>query len=318
MTITNHAGAPLALAVWAVHDDYDYINEKNYVSATALMKPVKQSILASRVPPELQENDVQDYISRALGNSIHAGLEKAWLDGYKRSLELLGYREHVISSVRVNPDKEEPGTIPVYVEQREFREINGYKIGGKYDLVLEGILHDLKTTSAYAWKMGTRDDEYALQGSIYRWLAPHKITSDFIRVCFVFTDWQKAVAASDPTYPQSRVEYKDVPLLSMEDTEAFIVNRLNEYRRARDLPEKNMIPCTDDELWLSETVYKYYADPTKTSGRSTKNFTSLSEANSFKASKGRGVVITFEGKPKRCDYCSAAPICEQRKRYFND
>lgn len=35
-------------------------------------------------------------------------------------------------------------------------------------------------------------------------------------------------------------------------------------------PDEEIPECTDEELWRSPTKYKYYSDPNKTSGRSTK------------------------------------------------
>ena len=85
-----------------------------------------------------------------------------------------------------------------------------------------------------------------------------------------------------------------------------------------DKPEDEIIPCRDKDLWLSPTVYKYYSDSTKTNGRATKNFTSLEEANAYATSKGKGIVKTVLGTPKRCMYCPAYSICSQRRRYYND
>ena len=71
-TITNHEGIPLALAVWLVHDEYDYLNHPAYISATGLMKPLRHIILPQRQNPELRKaEDVADFVSRALGHAIH-------------------------------------------------------------------------------------------------------------------------------------------------------------------------------------------------------------------------------------------------------
>ena len=80
-------------------------------------------------------------------------------------------------------------------------------------------------------------------------------------------------------------------------------------------PEIGIPFCSDDELWMSSPTYKYYADPTKVSGRSTRNFETLREANQFLSEKGKGIVITVPGSPKRCAYCAAFQICSQKDRY---
>lgn len=326
--ITNKGDIPLALAVWLLHDEYDYIDEPNYISVTGLMKPIRHIVLPSRVPPEKRESDVEDYISRALGHSLHDSIEKAWTKGAARSLRLLGHPKSVIERVLVNPTPEElAGTknpIPVYLEQRSFRKITvggiTYTIGGKFDMVAEGIVHDNKSTTAYTWLYGGKDDDYRLQGSLYRWLNPDKITEDFIRINFIFTDWQKAQAKQNPNYPQKRLEYKDIPLMTLEETERWIRKKLEQVARFKDSPEAEIPECTDEELWRSAPQYKYYADPLKTSGRSTKNFDSPLEAKKFMMVEkgGKGVIITIPGEVKRCSYCEAFPICSQKDKYFHD
>lgn len=322
MRITNERDIPIALAVWLLHDEYDYIKDDNYVSVTTLMKPLRQILLPKRVPKEMQVKDVEDFVSRSLGHSLHDSIEKAWKVGYARSLKLMGYPEKVISQIKINPQPDElvEGMIPVYLEQRNMKEIviKGvtYIVGGKFDMVAEGILHDFKSTTAYSWLFGTRDEEYKLQGSLYRWLNPDKITEDFIRIAFIFTDWQKMSARTNPNYPQHRILYKDIPLMSIEETEKWIVAKLTQVHNSKALPETKIPECTEEELWRSAPQHKYYADPQNITGRSTKNFDDLAEANAFLASKGKGVVITIPGEVKRCGYCDAYPICTQRMRYF--
>ena len=50
MIITNNHGISLPLAVWLLHDDYDYVKDENYISATSLLKSTKQIILSKRIP----------------------------------------------------------------------------------------------------------------------------------------------------------------------------------------------------------------------------------------------------------------------------
>ena len=324
MKITNNYNISLSLAVWLLHDEYDYVNEPNYISVTTLMKPLRHIILPRRIPRELVETDVSDFIARALGHSLHDSIEKSWVKGYKRSLALLGYPEKVIERVLINPTPEElastPNAIPIYLEQRAKKtvEVNGktWTVGGKFDMVAEGIVHDNKSTSAYTWVYGGRDEEHQQQGSLYRWLNPDKITEDFIRINYIFTDWQKAQAKQNPNYPQKRVESKDIMLLSEAEIQRWVEWKLQLVMKYWDAPERDIPNCTDEELWMSDPKFKYYADPAKTSGRSTKNFDSLLEANAFKAEKGnKGIIITVPGEPKRCDYCDAFPLCTQKDKY---
>lgn len=321
MPITNNSGIPLALAVWLVHDEYDFVKDDQYISVTGLMKPLRQIVLTPRVAPEHFVLDVADLIPSAMGKSLHDTIEKAWVTAYRTNLRKLGFTPDVIDRVMINPTDEElkaaKHPIPIYLEQREIRTLNGWKIGGKFDMVAEGIVHDNKSTSAYSWVYNDKDGDYALQGSLYRWLNPVKITEDFIRINFIFTDWQRAMAKSNPNYPQLRCIGKEIPLLSLEDTEKWAVNKLKLIEQYFDAPEKDIPECTSDELWMSEPTYKYYANPEKTDGRSTKNFDSIHAAKAFMAEKGgKGVIKTIAATPKRCEYCPAFPACSQKDKYF--
>lgn len=317
--ITNTSDIPLGLAVWLVVDDYDYNSDEDYISATGLMKPIKHIALFDRVLPEHRTIDVSDLIPTAFGRTIHDSIEKAWKHNYKSSLKKLGYPQSVIEKIIINPEPSElsDDCIPIYLEQREIKQFGKWKIGGKYDFIAEGIVHDHKSTSAYTWVYGTNDEDYKIQGSLYRWLNPERITADYIRIQFIFTDWQKAQARSNPKYPQQRVEYKDVSLMSLEETEQWINAKLTQIERYKNSPEHEIPECTPEELWMSETTYKYYANPEKTDGRSTKNFTNIHEAEAFKSTKGgKGIVITVPGIPKRCDYCPVISVCTQKDKYL--
>lgn len=326
-TVTNKTGISLALAVWLVNDDYDYQSIPNYISVTSLMKPLRQTVLRYRLPVEERpQEDVEDFISRAMGNAVHDSIEKAWTRNYKRNLQRLGYPMAVIERILINPTEEDlkanPKAIPVYVEQRAMKKVKvrgqEWIVGGKFDMVSEGIVQDFKTTSAFVWVNGGRDDEHQLQGSLYRWLNPDKIHEDFIRINYLFTDWAKFQAKSNPKYPQQRVEFKDIPLLDITTTEDWVNKKLEQIIHFTKLPEDQIPLCTDEELWMSDPKYKYYAKPeTATNGgRSTKNFDNLAEAKAFMISKGGvGIVVTEKGQPKRCEYCDVFGICKQKDSF---
>ena len=55
--------------------------------------------------------------------------------------------------IHSNPSKEflasNPKAIPVYMEQRAYKELLGFKVSGKYDFVAEGKVQDFKSTSTF-------------------------------------------------------------------------------------------------------------------------------------------------------------------------
>jgi hypothetical protein len=328
MRITNNTGISLPLAVWLLHDEYDYVDKPNYISATGLMKPLRQIVLPNRIPAEERSADVSEFIARSLGTSIHDSIEKAWKKGKNRALKLLGYPDDVIERVWINPTPEDlrarNDIIPVYLEQRAFKEIEvggvTYTVGGKFDMVSDGIVNDYKSTSVWAWIKGAKDEDYCIQGSIYRWLNPEKITEDYIRVNFIFTDWSKAMLGSVPNYPAKRVEHKDIKLWSIAETDRWIRSKLELVQHFIDTPEDELPECSDQELWRSDPKFKYFADPAKAKvpgARSSKNFDDLAEARAHMATKGGvGTIVTVVGEPKACAYCAGYEACTQKDQYF--
>ena len=325
MRLTNVHGISLPLAVWLLHDEYDYIDEPNYISATSLLKSTRQLVLSRRVNHEERELDISAFLASRMGTAMHDSIEKAWIASGSRAMKKLGYPDKIAENIVVNPTPEQlaanPDIIPVWMEQRSFREITvdgvTYKIGGKFDIVLEGRLFDAKSTSVYSYLLGRKDEDYAMQGGIYRWLNPELITSEHIYIQFIFTDWQKARARNDASYPQTKAFEYPVELPSLEDTERFIVGKIREIAKYQNSADNEIPHCTDKELWRGETVYKYYADASKTTGRSTKNFEDKAEAHAFMASKGgKGVVIAVPGDVRACEFCPAFNACKQKDLYY--
>lgn len=310
---TNQAGVPLSLAVYLATDNYDYSQDPKAISATALLKPLKQLVLAARVPQEQALVEVSSLVPSRMGSSIHDGIERSWLNGYKKALVSLGYPPKVIDRVLVNPSNDElyDGCIPVYLEQRSSREIAGRIVSGKFDFVGEGRLEDFKTTGVFTYMNNTKDQDYILQGSIYRWLNPKIITSDQMAIQFLFTDWSAALSRQNQNYPQARTVQKLYQLKSLPETEHFIVSKIRLIDQYWNAPEEEMPACTDEQLWRSEPQWKYYRDPNKMA-RSTKNFDNKQEAYLRMAQDGNlGKIVEVPGKAVACKYCPAFPVCKQ-------
>ena len=329
MDITNDNGISLPLAVWLLHDEYDYNNDEKYISATSLLKATKQIILSKRIPSSDRTADVVDFLASRFGHAVHDSIEKAWRsDKLPSMMKRLGYPDKVADNLVVNPSDEflkaNPDTIPVWIEQRSIKEVTlpdgtKWKIGGKFDMVLDGRLFDTKTTSVYAYLKGNKDDDYGLQGGIYKWLNEDKITSEHVFIQFLFTDWQRSQSKQNPNYPQHKALEYPVVMPSHADVESFIIGKVHELSRLWDAPEDKIPDCTDKELWRSEPQFKYYSDPEKAkdpNARSSKNFDNLAEANAHMNEKGKGTVVTKLGEPKACEYCPAFDICKQKDQYF--
>ena len=309
----NTSQVPLSLAVFLASDSYDH--EENVISATTLLKPIRQVILSSRIAKEDQSVDLIQMLPSRMGSAIHDAIETSWTTNYDRAMAALGYPKKIIERVIINPNQEEElpdWAIPIYLEQRAYKQVGKYRVSGKFDFVGEGFLEDFKTTSAYTYIRGSKDEDFILQGSIYRWLNPKIITRDQMAIQFIFTDWSKAKAMADPKYPKQRTVRKVFDLKSVSETDRYVHQRLHLIDQYWDTPEHSLPQCSDAELWRSDPVFKYYKNPDKLS-RSTKNFDSRQEAYIRLAEDGgKGTVIERPGEVTACKYCSGFSLCSQK------
>lgn len=329
MKYTNTTDIPLVLAVWlAANRGYDLEYQPDIISATTLFKPVRSIILSRRVAANQQSVDIESLVQAALGTAVHTAVEDAWIYGRDQAMSALNIPREIQERVVFNPDGDDGPFfldddyhIPVYMEQRTAKTLDvdgvSWTISGKFDAVVDGTVEDVKTTKTFNWIKGSNDDKYALQGSIYRWLNPEIITGDFINVLMIFTDWSEYKAKADPTYPQKRVIVRKLPLLSLEETESYIMERLRLLNRYLDKPEAELPACTPDELWMDPPKWAYYRDRTKLT-RATKLFDTAAEANTRLAQDGnKGTIVKRDMEPKFCKYCPALPVCTQAEGYIN-
>lgn len=327
MRVTNENNIDLAVAVWLLQDGYqsgaDVAPEGELLSVTTLLKPTKQLILGRQVDRSMESYDVSDMIASRMGHAIHDSIERAWTSGtWKQALRKLNYPEKIIQSIRVNPDPAtiKEGEIPVYLEQRGFLEFEDIILTGQLDFSIGGAYRDVKSTSTFSYTSSNKDEDYILQGSLYRMIMPELIQSDIMRILFVFTDWQKFRAKQNADYPQTKAVHKEYKLMSIEDTKKWLSAKLADIRANAGLSQDKMVRCNDKQLWRSDDQYKYYTTQAAADkgGRCARNLPTEAEAIAHVQSKGKGVYIKVPGEVKACEYCPAYPICEQRKEYFSD
>lgn len=311
---TGVQDVPLALAVFLASDNYDYNDDPYTISATTLLKPVRQTILSSRIPAGEGLVVLADMMQNRMGAAIHDGIERAWKDNYQNAMRALGLPERVIARIRINPKKENltPDIIPVYMEQRISRKFGKWTVTGKFDFVGEGRVQDFKSTSVWTYKNQVNAEKYSLQGSIYRCLDPELITQDEMDIHYIFMDWKAAMQKADPAYPPKRFHKQSFKLESVADTEKYITKKIALIEQYWDAPEEDIPWCDDKDLWRSEPVFKYYKNPMKTA-RSTKNFEDRVEAMLRLVEDGSvGLVKEIPGQVTACKYCSAFAVCGQK------
>lgn len=316
MEYTNNLNIPLSLAVWLAHDEYDHIEDPNIISATTLIKPIKQLVLTTRVKKEKTSTDLSDLTASRVGTAIHTAIENAWLNANPSTISRLLRTDQ---KVQINPTKDEliDGAYVIYMEQRSFKEIEGFTVSGKFDFVSNGTLEDFKSTGTFSYITQSNAEKYALQGSIYKWLNPDIIKSSKMKIQYIFTDWSAVKATQDPNYPSHRTIEQEYPLMSLLETENYIKKKLQALKKYLNSPEEDIPECTSEDLWRGNSVFKYYKNPNKLI-RSTKNFSTYHEAHAKYIADGSiGTIIEVEDQVKACKYCSALTVCKQAKNYIN-
>lgn len=311
----NVGDVPLALAVFLATDHYDYDDTPFTISTTTLLKPIRQIILPGQVPEGSSLPALSDMMSSRMGSAIHEAIERSWLFNYQKAMQAIGLPERIIDRVLVNPSLEElkEDSIPIYLEQRHSKKVGKWTVTGKYDFVGDGRVQDFKTTSVFSYKNQTGSSKWAMQGSIYRWLSPKLITEDEMEIHYIFTDWKPSMVKTDPAYPSKRFLSQRYPLMNLQETDSYIRSKLNQIEQYMDADEADLPLCTDEELWRSEPVYKYYKNGDITAKRSTKNFPTRQEALIFMGANGNvGAIKEVPGQVTACKYCPAFPICSQK------
>lgn len=314
--LTNKNNIHISMLLWLYKDNYNNppINDKPHYSATKLISPPRATLLQQRV--EVVTKDVTDFVHSRLGSCIHESIENVWVKHYKDILPILGYTDEEINSIRINPDTVSEDIYPIYLEKRFYKEFDDFVINGQVDMIFGGELYDIKSTSTFVYGREDVIKKYVLQGSIYRYLAPDIITGNKIHINFVFKDWKEDKYLLDPeNYPPSPIHTASYDLLSLEDTEKFILERVALLHEYKHVPEVALMRCTDEELWKKPPSYKYYKKADAV--RATKVFDNYSEALSYQSSSGGvGIIKIVEDPPKACKYCLVKEHCSQKKEYY--
>ena len=318
-TYTNRGNISLTIAVWLAADDgYDRKFDPIEFSATELLNPVRMIVLKRQMAKNKQKGttDIEEMVPSRVGHAVHQAAERSWIENRDQAFKNLRIPKSLVERIRVNPDT--PGnsdSIDVYIEKRSTREILEMRISGMFDFCIAGIVEDIKTTKTYNWIHGGNDEKYMQQESIYRWLNPEIIIGDYCNIHYLFTDWKAHLGIGAPDYPPSNIMTRKLKLMSLEETEQFIKDKLNEILPYIAKSQQDLPLCNPDELWMANSKWKWYKSG-KVTARSTKNFDTYQEASDHSA--GVGLITEFKQKAKRCYYCDARMICTQAAQLADD
>lgn len=296
---------PLPVQVWLAADAYEGKNDNTHISATTLLKDSHKIVLENQIGNELDISDegLLNMFASRRGTAIHSALENVWTNDNLRNkaLDALGLKE-LKERIVINKHKENPNQIEIWLEQRSYKTIDNMTVNGQFDMVMDGQVVDYKNTSVFTYMHGSKIEDYKLQGSIYRWLNPDLITDDKIKIIYIMHDWTSRDAKINPNYPQMPIIAVDYDLYSLDYTENFIKNKIQEIKNG-GAPE-----CVAS-LKLSDPVWQYFSK--SDSKKAAKNFTNQADANHYVMTKGKGFIKMKPQKATGCKYCKARSICKQ-------
>lgn len=319
MKLSNVKGVSLPIALWLGTNEYNLVPRPNVISVTSLLRSPKSVILGARV--EAEEGvitDVMSMFASRLGTALHSSIENAWIDDKNRNevLKQLGVPKRVRERIVVNKENPTEDEIGVWLELRTERQVGNWILSGEADMILDGAVHDFKSTGLYQYETGCNDKKYMQQMSLYRWLNPKKITKDVGYIEFLIKDWSALQASIKYSYPQTPVIQKGFKLMSLGEAEKFIFDRVIILDKYKDSPQDDLPDCTPDELWMNPPKFQYFVNAS--SKKATKNFDDEIEAKNHMLFKGKGVVKKKLSKAVACNYCSAFSQCKQRMQLQQD
>ncbi len=278
MNYTNELGLPAPLAAALTKDSYSR-GDASY-SATGLLRPPRMAALFDD-PNNIMFRDVSQNLWTLFGTAVHSILE----------------------------DSKHPDFI---TEERLYCCVSGIKLSGAIDVQhvqADGtrVLQDYKTRKAYG-VMNNDSDEKQL--NIYAYIA-HKngIKVSGLQIINFVKDWSKHEAARKPDYPPQDIFIQDIPLWPIEQTEAFVMERIaaHEEARAGNLPD-----CTNEERWLRDDKFAVMKEKRV---RAVRVFDSQEEAETFIAAQKDADKHTIDhrrGQPLRCEqFCDVSDYCDQ-------
>ncbi len=273
MIYENKYNFPPYIVKWLTHDSYDH--QSDTISATTLLKPARAYVLG-KLHNFTLSMDVSDLIALKYGTGLHLSFNEVELSEIQ---EKRYYEDIIVDGIK-------------------------YSVSGKPDIVIDGKVTDIKSTSVWSYIYGSSEDEHRKQLSIYKWLltANGISTLDEGEICYLFTDWSKQKSKIDANYPACRMALKTIKLMSLSDTREYIISRLRVFKEA----EKTLPECTSEELWRTSTTYAVKKENGK---RAIRVFNSEEEAKAF--SKEGQIVEVRIGKAKRCGYCVCRKYCLQ-------
>jgi hypothetical protein len=300
--VTNKFLLPHALVHAVSYDRYEAGDGD--ISCTTLIGPPQIRRLKKKHGKQIKE-DASELIWSLLGSAVHFVLENATI----HMKETGEWHDNYITEQRF---------------YHEFDHISGpKKVSAQIDLYEDGDLSDFKVTSIWAIKDAIENgkDEWDAQLNVQRFLMEkngHKVKNLYIVA--IARDWSKAGMMRDPNSYPPRCVKLEIPMWSMEKTQAYIDGRLNAHYALHN------VPCTPKECWEKPTMYALMKKGRQSALRV---MDSMDRIMAYAKDKSLTEVVEdheelkkdhyYEVRPgirTRCeDYCEVQPFCEQYQEW---
>lgn len=229
MNITNAHNLPEPIVAAIQNDPYD--SQGSDLTVTGLISPPQIVELEKRHRGQIFV-DVGDRLWATYGQLMHGLLER---------------------TVKSSPD-----IAKRYMsEERLFTQCRGWKISGQLDLYDRETetLFDYKFVGAYAVKMALQSGkvEWEQQLNCLRFLLwkARGILAKKIAIIGMVRDFSERVE-KEGIRPVSTIEF---PAWEIDAAARYIEERVALHQKARELPDGDLPPCTDEERWLRNGKY---------------------------------------------------------------
>ncbi len=285
MKLTNHAKLPETIVRAVENDPYD--SQGSDISVTRLIAPPRVRVLEQRHWDELEE-DVSDKIFTLIGSSVH----------------------HIIERAVTDDD---------ISERRLFVDIDGWKLGGQFDLLTaSGDLIDFKVTSAWSALEALEKGklEWERQLNVLDWLIRWNDTElrnkngkelavKKMYIMAILRDWSKMKVMTSDNYPRKQVVMIPINKWTPEEQDKYVKQRIRLHQLA-EIQGEDLMLCTPEERWRKETTFAVMKKNRKTAARvlpSRKEAMKWIEDNHLKYGVN-ATVIERKGQDVKCEnYC---------------
>lgn len=292
MTWTNRNNIPIPIA--EAIKARPYSRGESDISVTSLISPPRIFQMQERLGDAL-ERDVTDHLAALDGSAMHACLEWAG----------------------VSLDSED-----WVLEKRWYAELEGWTLSGQSDVIRKSkrLLQDYKRCSKWVGIYGAKE-EWTQQLNSLMWLAwKNGVETDTLEIVAWYKDWSKTGKERDPSkFPDHEIEVIPISTWTLEQTEAWLIQRIKTHQAASLLPTASLPMCTEEERWQKADGYAIMIGD---ASRAKKVCHTRQEALSYIASDlspdqvAKAKIEPRTSAPKRCQHwCPVRFQCDYGKRW---